>query len=392
MQETKINLKIKLGEEIRRISLNEKSFIGLQKQIKEIFGLKEGSFTFKYKDEEGDLVTISCDEELIESFQSIKGNLLRIEIIPNAEEKEGKCGRFRRWRGKCGEWKKKEENNQFPHSSFHHSQPFHRDRENPFHRIPFHFGGFFPHHHISSQEREREFPLFDKLKEIASNLFGNEFEEEKERNEEGEGEGSFLENLLKSGLFEIEQNYNCDECHKGIRGDRFHCTECADFDFCSACFETKLSSHPQHKFEKFTGLEELQKALKNGQQIDSFFEQKQSVNSPSVQKQDQSPIEMKQEEIIQEIQVPVEEQKQEIKQAVEQPNIEQNIQKEDVQQEPEKETKVYTSKDTVEEKKVIYPFEQKLEDLFTMGFNDRKKNILALVQNKGDIQLAIEYL
>ena len=97
MQETKINLKLKLGEEIRRISLYERSFISLQKQIKELFGLNERSFTLKYKDEEGDLVTISSDEELIESFQSIKGNLLRIEIIPNNEEKGGRCGRFRRW-------------------------------------------------------------------------------------------------------------------------------------------------------------------------------------------------------------------------------------------------------------------------------------------------------
>jgi len=41
---------------------------------------------------------------------------------------------------------------------------------------------------------------------------------------------------------------------------------------------------------------------------------------------------------------------------------------------------------------VVYPFEQKLQDLSTMGFSDRKKNILALIQNKGDIQLAIEQL
>jgi len=47
---------------------------------------------------------------------------------------------------------------------------------------------------------------------------------------------------------------------------------------------------------------------------------------------------------------------------------------------------------SVEQPKESYPFSKKLDDLATMGFDDRKRNIQLLVKNKGDIQLTIQDL
>lgn len=35
-----------------------------------------------------------------------------------------------------------------------------------------------------------------------------------------------------------------------IRGIRFHCQNCADFDFCEKCKVTSDATHPNHEFDK----------------------------------------------------------------------------------------------------------------------------------------------
>jgi len=45
-----------------------------------------------------------------------------------------------------------------------------------------------------------------------------------------------------------------------------------------------------------------------------------------------------------------------------------------------------------EESKENNSFSKKLDDLFTMGFSDRKKNIQLLIKNKGDIHQTIQDL
>jgi len=83
-----IVLKIKYNDDIRRVRFIEKGFIGLQKQIGEIYGIQQGTFTLKYKDDEGDLVTISSEEEFSESFKFIQNNILRLEIASLEEKKK----------------------------------------------------------------------------------------------------------------------------------------------------------------------------------------------------------------------------------------------------------------------------------------------------------------
>jgi len=83
---------------------------------------------------------------------------------------------------------------------------------------------------------------------------------------------NLLETFLNSGFCKLEHNNICDGCDTTISGTRYHCTSCSDFDFCSKCYEEKINSHDQsHKFDKISALDALKEALKNGEQIDSFF-------------------------------------------------------------------------------------------------------------------------
>ncbi|KAL1737280.1 hypothetical protein EV714DRAFT_241203 [Schizophyllum commune] len=42
----------------------------------------------------------------------------------------------------------------------------------------------------------------------------------------------------------------CDLCDSKIRGDRFKCVNCPDFDTCAACFDITSEQHPGHAFVK----------------------------------------------------------------------------------------------------------------------------------------------
>lgn len=52
--------------------------------------------------------------------------------------------------------------------------------------------------------------------------------------------------LTSSVVFPIEMNENfvCDECEADIKGKRYHCATCGDYDLCAACY---VKSAHQHK-------------------------------------------------------------------------------------------------------------------------------------------------
>jgi hypothetical protein len=92
MKSTPITLKIKLVNDIRRITFQDKpSYDELTKTLQELYSsvdLKQ--YILKYKDDEGDLVTISSQLDLNEAFSFISEvesshNILRLEFIPNPQ-------------------------------------------------------------------------------------------------------------------------------------------------------------------------------------------------------------------------------------------------------------------------------------------------------------------
>lgn len=82
-------LKISFNEDIRRVTLEHVSFLDLTRMIKCMFGLNK-DIAMRYKDDEGDMVTVTSDMELSEAVTSSK-TLLRIfvtekEVAPSADK------------------------------------------------------------------------------------------------------------------------------------------------------------------------------------------------------------------------------------------------------------------------------------------------------------------
>jgi len=81
-----ITIKIQNTNDLRRISIDESSSLDNLKQVaRELFISLPENFIFKYKDNENEFVTISCDRELSEAFQVAKAypdKLIKI-IIAN---------------------------------------------------------------------------------------------------------------------------------------------------------------------------------------------------------------------------------------------------------------------------------------------------------------------
>ena len=464
-----VTLKLNLNEDIRRVKLIERNYESLQKQIQQIYAI-ERCFTLKYKDDEGDQVTISSQQEFEEALNCIKNNLLHLKVSVKEENQNGKdegrrCGRFRKWRRDCKSWRnekddvqedEKIENNQphhhHPHHHFKHplqhfqhfQHPFHHQHPHPPFNHPFHKDApDSSFHHHPHRFPSHPFAFLHKLKEIAKNFIF----------QQSESSDSLIENFLNSGFCKLEHNHICDGCDVRISGTRYHCTECQDFDFCSDCFKNKINDHPQHKFEEITALQALKQALENGEHIDSFFVfgnedeekndevkvnleqkleneileqefEKQKIEKEKVEQEridkertekekiEQERIEKEkvEQERIKKIEQKKVEQERVEKERIEKEKIEQErIEKERFEQEKMKQEKIDLPEEKVnlssQPNDILFPlrnqseqsgfvnsFESKLQDLQVMGFNDRKKNIFALVKNKGDLHLAIEQL
>jgi len=79
------SVKVSLGEELRRFPYNQTtSFSLLFSQIQDLFSLGSNPYSLKYRDEEGDLISITRDSELLEAVRlQLKANssILRLFII-----------------------------------------------------------------------------------------------------------------------------------------------------------------------------------------------------------------------------------------------------------------------------------------------------------------------
>jgi len=103
-----IHCKVQYGNEIRRFLL-QGSYDAMLDQIREYFGLEmDENFSIKYTDDEGDLVTISSDEELMFAVDLFANTVLRLTISPTASTESCENGP-KRW-SSCGKWAQKEGN------------------------------------------------------------------------------------------------------------------------------------------------------------------------------------------------------------------------------------------------------------------------------------------
>lgn len=58
----------------------------------------------------------------------------------------------------------------------------------------------------------------------------------------------------------VFNDYECDICKvQPMRGKRYHCTECENYDLCSVCYQTRAKKHWHSEFEEIDGGKLLQK-------------------------------------------------------------------------------------------------------------------------------------
>jgi len=77
-----IHCKVSCNDQFRRFVFNGTNFSSLAKQVQQILAL-EKEFVLKYKDNEGDQITISSDEELSCALSFSSGNIFRLAVVPH---------------------------------------------------------------------------------------------------------------------------------------------------------------------------------------------------------------------------------------------------------------------------------------------------------------------
>jgi len=345
-----IKLKVCYGSDIRRLPLVSNDFESLQKQISEIFGLEITNFYMKYKDDEEDLVTICNSEEFKEAIDNTQ-NILRIFVINKQNEQKKKCNRRRAKKNK----------------STINKQPI-GENNNNMDPILICQNLFQPGGKIEGIiENVLSGNYSDTFKEFYPYIYEN-----------WNQSNTDIENK------QVAHNAFCDRCDEKIVGIRWKCFDCPDFDYCDSCFQVA------------DGKEDKKTHLKN-----HVFGKIEHPNTNSIfqLEKDKYLEKMRIERELKDIQEKksIEEELRLEKERIEKEKLEkERIEKEkQEQQEKEKQEKERLEKEKIEkekESKIVYPFEQKLQDLQNMGFVDRKKNIQLLIKHKGNMNMAIQSL
>ncbi|RDB28832.1 hypothetical protein Hypma_015902 [Hypsizygus marmoreus] len=60
------------------------------------------------------------------------------------------------------------------------------------------------------------------------------------------------QDLTPTSDLSVFHEATCDLCDSTIRGDRYKCTACPDFDTCSSCFTITKEQHPRHSFVRIS--------------------------------------------------------------------------------------------------------------------------------------------
>jgi len=118
---TGIHCKVQYRNEFRRFHTTAQ-FDSFLDQIKRLFNFPEAAnFLLKYKDEEGDMVTISSNEELLFAIELFSGSVLRLVVI---DQNKKECGR------RCPDGIPMGHRGPGCHKKWHKFQGAHHDSEN----------------------------------------------------------------------------------------------------------------------------------------------------------------------------------------------------------------------------------------------------------------------
>uniref|UniRef100_A0A7S3CVM7 PB1 domain-containing protein n=1 Tax=Palpitomonas bilix TaxID=652834 RepID=A0A7S3CVM7_9EUKA len=89
-----VSVKVQYQKELRRLALDEDgvTYVGLAQRIEKLFGLNGRQFVVRYKDDEGEYITVDTDEEIrlaLEIAESSDKRILRLDVELLPVEKTG---------------------------------------------------------------------------------------------------------------------------------------------------------------------------------------------------------------------------------------------------------------------------------------------------------------
>eukprot|EP01122_Echinamoeba_exundans_P016242 TRINITY_DN816_c1_g2_i1.p1 TRINITY_DN816_c1_g2~~TRINITY_DN816_c1_g2_i1.p1 ORF type:complete len:330 (-),score=88.33 TRINITY_DN816_c1_g2_i1:115-1104(-) len=198
-----LSLKTSFRDDIRRVSISaDLTFSALVERLKKMYSDLIEEFVIRYRDEDGDVVSVTSDEELAEAIRLSKlaGSVLRLWVVIKPKS------------APCNPWAQHQHQHQ-PHVPSNHGSPCGQWRGRPWWHQRREGGG-------NGGCPARRGPWWQR------------FQHNIVQNEEGK---------------DVHRNVICDGCNAHpIVGKRFKCLDCPDFDLCETCFDKKLHSH--HSF------------------------------------------------------------------------------------------------------------------------------------------------
>lgn len=211
-----LNLKIVRGEEIRKVYRLPHTLAELQEVLRAFYGSTD--FQITYVDDEGDHITISNDQELLDAYDSAKGKL-SIKLIAKERVRES-----------CD---------------------------------PIVVG------------QSEKVPVDAAIEENKDKQNQENIQNKNEKKFEHPGQKFFMEMRNHPMAQHFFQNFqrntqaSCDGCEKAIDGLRYKCSVCPNFDYCETC-ESSLE-HP-HPFLKIN-LEQFNPEILSGLPIHEMIKQ-----------------------------------------------------------------------------------------------------------------------
>jgi len=425
-------VKFQFGTDIRRVT-TEKPFAWQEAAdlVKNLFELN-GGFVLKYKDEDGDVITVSTDRELDDAFRCMSPqNAIRFTVVPQAEKKANvntstnTNGQDRtveldidesllpliqtlienftpflqgarssgRWGGMRGCPFRGPQNSEPVPADAHVGVRCDGCQVSPIRGIRWKCT-VCPDYDLCERcdkEGVHREHTFQKIAEPVRHPRCPRFQRE---------------NCGENVHFGVE----CDGCGQSpIRGIRNKCVTCPNYDLCESC--EKKGVHKEHTFHKLAQpvrrwrggnvnnnnegprwgrcgphacprnvpQEQAQTTTTDNSIPIKIVDDKKEATTPLVplRKVEEPSVPVKTEEPVQ---VPVVPSSPKAEPKVEEPKKEEPKVEAPKKEEPKK------------EEKVVSPFEDKLNQLVSMGFVDTKKNLELLVKHKGDMVKAVTEL
>jgi len=373
--QTSLTFKIHIGDELRRVTMvHFPNWQEFEESLTHLVGTRFSPEThqIRYKDEEGDVISVTSDRELLEAFFVLKNQIARFTVEevaaptssakapsdPNTIELDLDLG------SNLGE------TIQNLIQSF---QGAYSRRFNPNNNCHRPAPGQTVHHGVTCDGCSTYPIVGNRYKcsvcpdyDLCESCHSQEKHKEHTLNKvestpvmkcpwaRGQHGGQAVHRAI------------CDNCSQRIVGNRYKCNNCEDYDLCEAC--EKLKVHvPEHTFtqiarpmcpRRFHGkTEEKPKA-----------EEKPEVKTEVKTEEAEKPV-----EVAKPVEVVVEAAKPEV------------VKIEEVK--PVEVAKPVEIKPEVKpvEEKPVHPFADKIEQLAAMGFVDIDRNIALLAKHKGDL-------